>query len=560
MGFALGLLAGAAKSADKILQKDIEQSRLMTRQLASKRAEREEASRLKYIKDRQEADENIKRAIGRIGDRGADVFQFLMDKHGYKGALEILPEYEKNAKYFGDGSIANMLGLVERATGEAPTIDYLSSMAVPRPIKAQPVKTQPLSFLDKLTGRDMASDVERMAQRQLDLSGVPAIPEGMAQIDVVGTDRPDFRLRDDYSLKSQKEFVTSRLAFVTNQLAKENLSQEQREKLQVDKDSLVDKLSVYNRAELESAGSLLDFEKEFMRLTALAERTTDPKKKAEYKKQAKETAKLASAWSTATSTKHTGSKGIFLRTLYNDIPKDASSDTFGYDPRKPMASLAYQNEAGRTAILSGTEATKMYNESKYRRILRFKQQHLSNPDLLDVNGRDLLTAVNEDIKELQGLLNIGQENNPPPGPPPGSEDRNNIMTDTEVRQNGITTMGGSNARINEGGFDDEALRATGGGTPIQIEGYGSRVQNYIDQNPIAIRTLMEEYEKVRNNRLSADYNTILNTINRVFGLNSRAEAIGLAEKLFEASRPSEEQPAPITNRSNRRNRRRNRRS
>ena len=41
MGFALGLLAGAAKSADKILQKDIEQSRLMTRQLASKRAERE---------------------------------------------------------------------------------------------------------------------------------------------------------------------------------------------------------------------------------------------------------------------------------------------------------------------------------------------------------------------------------------------------------------------------------------------------------------------------------------------------------------------------------------
>ena len=284
MGFALGLLAGAAKSADKILQKDIEQSRLMTRQLASRRAEREEASRLKYIKDRQEADENIKRAIGRIGDRGADVFQFLMDKHGYAGALEILPEYEKNAKYFGDGSIANMLGLVERATGEAPTIDYLSSMAVPRPIKAQPVKTQPLSFLDKLTGRDMASDVERMAQRQLNLSGIPAIPEGMAQIDVVGTDRPDFRLRDDYSLKSQKEFVTSRLAFVTNQLAKENLSQEQREKLLTDKNSLVDKLGVYNRAELESAGSLLDFEKEFMRLTALAERTTDPKKKAEYKK------------------------------------------------------------------------------------------------------------------------------------------------------------------------------------------------------------------------------------------------------------------------------------
>ena len=123
----------------------------------------------------------------------------------------------------------------------------------------------------------MASDVERMAQRQLNLSGIPAIPEGMAQIDVVGTDRPDFRLRDDYSLKSQKEFVTSRLAFVTNQLAKENLSQEQREKLLTDKNSLVDKLGVYNRAELESAGSLLDFEKEFMRLTALAERTTDPR-------------------------------------------------------------------------------------------------------------------------------------------------------------------------------------------------------------------------------------------------------------------------------------------
>ena len=559
MGFALGLLAGAAKSADKILQKDIEQSRLMTRQLASKRAEREEASRLKYIKDRQEADENIKRAIGRIGDRGADVFQFLMDKHGYAGALEILPEYEKNAKYFGDGSIANMLGLVERATGEAPTIDYLSSMAVPRPIKAQPVKTQPLSFLDKLTARDMASDVERMAQRQLNLSGIPAIPEGMAQIDVVGTDRPDFRLRDDYSLKSQKEFVTSRLAFVTNQLAKENLSQEQREKLLTDKNSLVDKLGVYNRAELESAGSLLDFEKEFMRLTALAERTTDPKKKAEYKKQAQETAKLASAWSTATSTKHTGSKGIFLRQLYSDIPKDASSDTFGYDPRKPMASLAYQNEAGRTAILSGTEATKMYNESKYRRILRFKQQHLSNPDLLDVNGRDLLKAVDQDIKELQGLLNIGQENNPPPGPPPGSEDRNNIMTDTEVGQNGITTMGGSNARINEDAFDDEALTVTGGASPIQIEGYGSGVQNYVNQNPTAVRILMEEYSKVKDLPLSADYNRFMSTMASKFNIDQQ-DAAELAQELFEKTRPveSEEPTTPTTNTTNRRNRIRNR--
>ena len=559
MGFALGLLAGAAKSADKILQKDIEQSRLMTRQLASKRAEREEASRLKYIKDRQEADENIKRAVGRIGDRGADVFQFLMDKHGYAGALEILPEYEKNAKYFGDGSIANMLGLVERATGEAPTIDYLSSMAVPRPIKAQPVKTQPLSFLDKLTGRDMASDVERMAQRQLNLSGIPAIPEGMAQIDVVGTDRPDFRLRDDYSLKSQKEFVTSRLAFVTNQLAKENLSQEQREKLQVDKDSLVDKLSVYNRAELESAGSLLDFEKEFMRLTALAERTTDPKKKAEYKKQAKETAKLASAWSTSTSTRHTGSKGIFLRTLYNDIPKDASSDTFGYDPRKPMASLAYQNEAGRTAILSGTEATKMYNESKYRRILRFKQQHLSNPDLLDVNGRDLLKAVDQDIKELQGLLNIGQTSDPLPRGEPGSEDRNNIMTDTEVGQNGITTMGGNNVRINEGGFDDEALTVTGGASPIQIEGYGSGVQNYVNQNPTAVRILMEEYSKVKDLPLSADYNRFMSTMASKFNIDQQ-DAAELAQELFEKTRPveSEEPTTPTTNTTNRRNRIRNR--
>ena len=238
MGFALGLLAGAAKSADRILQKDIERSRLMTQKLASKRAEREEENRLKYIKDRQEADENIKRAIGRIGDRGADVFQFLMDKHGYAGALEILPEYEKNAKYFGDGSIANMLGLVARASGEAPTVDYLSSMAVPKPFKAQPVKTQPLSFLDKLTGRDMASDVERMAQRQLDLGGVPAVPEGMAQIDVVGTERPDFRLRDDYSPKAQKEFVTSQLAFVTTQLTNEGISAEQREKLMSRKISL----------------------------------------------------------------------------------------------------------------------------------------------------------------------------------------------------------------------------------------------------------------------------------------------------------------------------------
>ena len=178
------------------------------------------------------------------------------------------------------------------------------------------------------------------------------------------------------------------------------------------------------------------------------------------------------------------------------------------------------------------------------------------PDLLDGNGKLLLKSVDEDIKELQKLLNIGQEKNPPPGPPPGSEDRGNIMTDTEVRQNGITTMGGSTVSTDEGAFDDEALIATGNVTPIQIEGYGSRVQNYVNQNPTAIRTLMEEYEKVRNNRLSADYNTILDTINRVFGLNSRAKAIGLAEKLFEASRPSEEPTTPTTNR---RNRRRNRR-
>ena len=88
MGFILGALAGAAKSADKILQKDIERSKLMTSQLASKRAAREEENRLKYIKDRQEADENIKRAIGRIGDRGADVFQFLMDNMGMQVHLK----------------------------------------------------------------------------------------------------------------------------------------------------------------------------------------------------------------------------------------------------------------------------------------------------------------------------------------------------------------------------------------------------------------------------------------------------------------------------------------
>ena len=561
MGFILGALAGAAKSADRMIQKDIEQSKLMTRKLASKRADREEANRLTYIKNRQEADSEIKKAIGRIGDRGADVFQFLMDKHGYKGALEILPEYEKNAKYFSDGSIANMLGLVERATGEAPTIDYLSSMAIPRPFKAPPVKTQPLSFLDKLTGRDPSSDVERMAQLQLEQSGIPAIPEGMAQIDVVGTERPDFRLRDDYSMKSQKEFVTSRLAFVTNQLAKENISQEQREKLLTDKNSLVDKLGVFNRAELESAGSLLDFEKEFMRLTALAERTTDPKKKTEYKKQAKETAKLASAWSTSTSTKHTGSKGIFLRTLYNDIPKDASSDTFGYDPRKPMASLPYRNEAGRTAILSGTEATKMYNESKYRRILRFKEQHLSNPDLLDVNGRDLLTAVDEDIRELQTILKIGQENKPLPGGGPrggpGSEDRNNILSDTEVRQNGITTMGGSTVSTNENVFDDEALTATGGAAPIQIEGYGSGVQNYVNQNPTAVRILMEEYRKVKDLPLSSDYNRFMSTMASKFNIDQQ-DAADLAQELFEKTRPvvSEKPSIPTTSRSRRRRRRR----
>ena len=224
-----------------------------------------------------------------------------------------------------------------------------------------------------------------------------------------------------------------------------------------------------------------------------------------------------------------------------------------------MASLAYQNEAGRTAILSGTEATKMYNESKYRRILRFKQQHLSNPDLLDVNGRDLLKAVDQDIKELQGLLNIGQENNPPPGPPPGSEDRNNIMTDTEVGQNGITTMGGSNARINEDAFDDEALTVTGGASPIQIEGYGSGVQNYVNQNPTAVRILMEEYSKVKDLPLSADYNRFMSTMASKFNIDQQ-DAAELAQELFEKTRPveSEEPTTPTTNTTNRRNRIRNR--
>ena len=203
----------------------------------------------------------------------------------------------------------------------------------------------------------------------------------------------------------------------------------------------------------------------------------------------------------------------------------------------------------------------MYNESKYRRILRFKQQHLSNPDLLDVNGRDLLTAVNEDIRELQGLLNIGQENNPPPGPPPGSEDRNNIMTDTGVRQNGITIMGGSTVSTDEGAFDDEALTATGGGTPIQIEGYGSGVQNYVNQNPTAVIILMEEYSKVKDLPLSADYNRFMSTMASKFNIDQQ-DAAELAQELFEKTRPveSEESTTPTTSGSNRRNRRRNRRS
>ena len=438
MGFALGLLAGAAKSADRILQKDIERSRLMTQKLASKRAEREEENRLKYIKDRQEADENIKRAIGRIGDRGADVFQFLMDKHGYAGALEILPEYEKNAKYFGDGSIANMLGLVERATGEAPTIDYLSSMAVPRPIKAQPVKTQPLSFLDKLTGRDMASDVERMAQRQLDLSGVPAIPEGMAQIDVVGTERPDFRLRDDYSPKAQKEFVTSQLAFVTTQLTNEGISAEQREKLMSRKISLQDKLGVLNDVELQSAGKLLDFEKEYMRYNALALSATDPKRKTELQQKAARVLKQARAFSLGTSTKESGLKGSFLRLLANDIPKEAALKSGGFDVNKPAAEIVmFDDRTGKRITLSGDKAQAIYNREKLNGLVRFRSQYMADQDMLDTNGKILLREIDQDIRDLSAQLKID---------PPISvkTDASDTDTDTSGAKKGdsLSVMGG----------------------------------------------------------------------------------------------------------------------
>ena len=438
MGFALGLLAGAAKSADRILQKDIERSRLMTQKLASKRAEREEENRLKYIKDRQEADENIKRAIGRIGDRGADVFQFLMDKHGYAGALEILPEYEKNAKYFGDGSIANMLGLVARASGEAPTVDYLSSMAVPKPFKAQPVKTQPLSFLDKLTGRDPASDVERMAQRQLDLSGVPAIPEGMAQIDVVGTERPDFRLRDDYSPKAQKEFVTSQLAFVTTQLTNEGISAEQKEKLMSRKISLQDKLGVLNDVELQSAGKLLDFEKEYMRYNALALSATDPKRKTELQQKAARVLKQARAFSLGTSTKESGLKGSFLRLLANDIPKEAALKSGGYDVNKPFANVIMFDEAtGKEVTISGDKATKIYNTEKLNGLVRFRSQYMADQDMLDTNGKILLREIDQDIRDLSAQLKID---------PPISvkTDASDTDTDTSGAKKGdsLSVMGG----------------------------------------------------------------------------------------------------------------------
>ena len=417
MGFALGLIAGAAKSADRMIQKDIEHSKLMTRKLASKRADREEANRLTYIKNRQKADSEIKKAVGRIGDRGADVFQFLMDKHGYEGALEILPEYEKNAKYFGDGSIANMLGLVERATGEAPTIDYLSSMAVPQPFKAQPVKTQPLSFLDKLTGRDPSSDVERMAQLQLEQSGIPAIPEGMAQIDVVGTERPDFRLRDDYSIKSQKEFITSQLAYITTQLNNEGISAEQREKLKGRKFSLQDKLGSINAVELESSGSRLDFEKEFLRLTDLADRTTDPKRKAELLKKADAVVEKAATWADLTSTRAKGSKGTYLLRIKDKIPAAAALAAHGYDVRNPNAPVVvYNPNTKKETTITGDRATTLYNTEKRNRLIKFKAQFMPDPEMLDANAKLLLQQTNMEINELSESLGLDT----PPIPTDGS--------------------------------------------------------------------------------------------------------------------------------------------
>jgi hypothetical protein len=154
-------------------------------------------------------------------------------------------------------------------------------------------------------------------------------------------------------------------------------------------------------------------------------------------------------------------------------------------------------------------------------------------------------------------LNIGQTSDPLPRGEPGSEDRDNIMTDTEIRQNGITTMGGSNAKINEDVFDDEALTVKGGASPIQIEGYGSGVQNYVNQNPTAVRILMEEYSKVKDLPLSADYNRFMSTMASKFNIDQQ-DAAELAQELFEKTRPvvSKEQPAPATNRSNRRRNRR----
>ena len=70
---------------------------------------------------------------------------------------------------------------------------------------------------------------------------------------------------------------------------------------------------------------------------------------------------------------------------------------------------------------------------------------------------------------------------------------------------------------------------------------------------------MEEYSKVKDLPLSADYNRFMSTMASKFNIDQQ-DAAELAQELFEKTRPveSEEPTTPTTNTTNRRNRIRNR--
>ena len=405
MGFAKGLLIGVGQGATNILEKDLEQTMFMTKQLTSQRAGREEKNRLKYIKDRQEADENIQKAIGQIGDRGADVFQFLMDKHGYKGALEKLPQYVENAKYFSsDGSIATMLGLVERGTGKIPTLDYLSSMAVVKPPKAEALKTKPISFLDRVLGTTDET-VASLTKYRLDRSGIPAIPEGMGEtIETVGTTKPDFKLRDDYTLDAQQDSATTKLAAITEGLASGNYSPEARENLLRQQQTLKDQLFNIQRLKFQTTGSMKSLREQHSTLEFLISKTKDPEQKAKYEQQLQNVIEAEKDWVIKTATPSrvgtTISESALSRELTMGI-KDVASKSGGFDPANPYKTIPIFNEETKKIDMKlGYEVQEIYDKNRIKYFDSVVKRYDNDPRL-DVAGQNFIDSVKMRLMELR---------------------------------------------------------------------------------------------------------------------------------------------------------------